>query len=110
VTQPQSGISTHTGATVTYTPTAGFLGDDVFTYTVFDGQGGTATGTVSVSVRSPPPALTVADATAGAQQPTTSTDGGGCSSSGSGAASLLLVLGMMAALRRLRRRAEAAMR
>jgi hypothetical protein len=36
--------------TVTYTPNAGFSGADSFTYTVSDGRGGTATGTVSVTV------------------------------------------------------------
>lgn len=33
-----------------YTPVAGFVGTDSFTYTIADGQGGTATATVSVTV------------------------------------------------------------
>jgi hypothetical protein len=37
---------------VTYTPVANFTGTDVFTYTLEDDQGGTATGTVIVLVRS----------------------------------------------------------
>lgn len=36
--------------TVTYTPADGFTGDDSFTYTISDGNGGTATGTVTVTV------------------------------------------------------------
>jgi hypothetical protein len=38
------------GGTITYQPRAGFFGSDVFTYTVVDGQGGAATGTVTVRV------------------------------------------------------------
>ena len=38
-----------------YTPAAGFAGDDSFTYTVADGNGGTDTATVSVVVTAPPP-------------------------------------------------------
>ena len=40
---------------VLYTPNNGYTGSDAFTYTVSDGQGGTAVGNVSVSVGSPPP-------------------------------------------------------
>ncbi|MEW6429251.1 MAG: Ig-like domain-containing protein [Thermodesulfobacteriota bacterium] len=36
--------------TFTYTPAADFNGDDSFTYTVADGNGGTATGTVTITV------------------------------------------------------------
>ena len=36
-----------------YTPAAGYLGADSFTYTVSDGHGETATGTVSISVIAP---------------------------------------------------------
>jgi hypothetical protein len=42
------------GATVTYTPTAGYSGPDSFTYDVSDGNGGTASATVSVIVNDPP--------------------------------------------------------
>ena len=38
------------GTTVTYTPNANFFGADSFTYTVSDGNGGTATATVNVTV------------------------------------------------------------
>jgi hypothetical protein len=36
---------------ITYTPPADFSGIDTFTYTVADGRGGTALGTVTVTVR-----------------------------------------------------------
>jgi hypothetical protein len=37
--------------TIDYTPAVGFAGIDTFTYTVSDGKGGTATGTVTVTVQ-----------------------------------------------------------
>jgi hypothetical protein len=36
--------------TITYTPSPGFSGSDEFTYTVTDGRGGIATGTIVVHV------------------------------------------------------------
>ena len=36
--------------TVAYTPASNYNGADAFTYTISDGHGGTATGTVSVTV------------------------------------------------------------
>ena len=41
--------------TVTYTPAAGFNGQDQFAYTISDGQGGTSSSTVTVTVASVPP-------------------------------------------------------
>ena len=38
--------------TITYTPAAGFVGNDSFAYVVSDGRGGTAGGTVAVTVSS----------------------------------------------------------
>lgn len=38
------------GTSLTFTPTAGYSGADAFTYTISDGQGHTATATVSVTV------------------------------------------------------------
>jgi hypothetical protein len=35
---------------VTYTPATGFIGSDLFTYTIYDGWGGMATGSLVVSV------------------------------------------------------------
>lgn len=39
---------------LTYTPAAGFIGKDTFTYTVSDGHGGEATATVSIIVEADP--------------------------------------------------------
>ncbi|MDD5265141.1 MAG: Ig-like domain-containing protein, partial [Candidatus Bipolaricaulis sp.] len=50
VTQPTHGSLTKSGATVTYTPNGGFHGDDAFTYTISDGRGGTASGTITITV------------------------------------------------------------
>jgi hypothetical protein len=53
VTEPSSGNATINGDnTITYTPDADFYGGDSFQYTIDDGQGGTATATVSVDVTS----------------------------------------------------------
>ncbi|KHL18516.1 hypothetical protein CLV56_2652 [Mumia flava] len=48
-TQPAHGSVSGDGATVTYTPEAGFTGEDSFTYTVSDGRA-EAVGTVTVTV------------------------------------------------------------
>ena len=50
VTQGSQGTVTHDGLVATYTPGAGFTGEDSFTYVVSDGQGGAANGTVTVTV------------------------------------------------------------
>lgn len=47
-----------------YTPNAGFAGTDLFTYTISDGNGGTATGSVSVTVIGNRPPVAVADSVA----------------------------------------------
>jgi hypothetical protein len=47
---PAHGTATVSGATATYKSAAGYTGADSFTYTVNDGKGGTATGTVNVTV------------------------------------------------------------
>lgn len=51
------GTVTFTGANVTYTPGAGFDGQDLFSYTINDGRGGTAAATVRVAVDSLPVAV-----------------------------------------------------
>jgi subtilisin-like proprotein convertase family protein len=50
VTQPTNGSVANNGTSVTYTPNAGFTGTDTFDYIVSDGNGGTDTGTVEVTV------------------------------------------------------------
>ncbi len=52
VTQPGNGTVTNNGSDVSYTPDADFNGSDTFTYTVSDGNGGTDTATVNVTVTS----------------------------------------------------------
>ncbi|KFE60960.1 internalin [Hyalangium minutum] len=52
VTQPANGTVSFTGANVTFTPSAGFVGVTTFTYRISDGNGGTATATVTVLVGS----------------------------------------------------------
>jgi hypothetical protein len=51
-TSTNGGIVTLTSTSVTYQPVAGFVGSDLFSYTVSDGRGGLATNTVAVSVES----------------------------------------------------------
>ena len=50
VTSPGDGAALIVSTGVEYTPNAGFTGTDTFSYTVGDGQGGTATAQVSVTV------------------------------------------------------------
>jgi outer membrane protein OmpA-like peptidoglycan-associated protein len=53
VTQPANGSVTNAGNGVVYTPRAGFVGTDTFTYMVKDPSGATATGTVTITVTAP---------------------------------------------------------
>ena len=46
----QGSLSVNPDQTITYTPAAGFVGQDEFTYTVSDGWGGSDTATVTVTV------------------------------------------------------------
>ncbi len=52
-TQPAHGTVTQVSGGLRYTPASGYVGTDSFTYTISDGRGGTATGTVSVTVQAP---------------------------------------------------------
>ncbi len=53
-TEPGHGtVTENANSTLTYTPAASYLGADSFTYTVSDGHGNTATGTVAVTVIAP---------------------------------------------------------
>ena len=54
VTQGANGSVSFTATGVSYTPNAGFVGRDSFTYTVDDGNGGVDTGTVNVRVNTRP--------------------------------------------------------
>ncbi len=49
-TNPTNGTVTRSGGNITYMPKAGFTGTDTFTYTISDGKGGTAIGTVTITV------------------------------------------------------------
>ena len=60
-TQPASGTVSFTDDVATYTPNGGFSGTDRFTYAITDGQGGTASASVTVVVNTlPPDPVTVA--------------------------------------------------
>ncbi|MGV0714852.1 Ig-like domain-containing protein [Mycolicibacterium sp. XJ662] len=48
-----NGTATLVDGVITYTPDADFLGTDMFTYTISDGNGGAATATVRVTVNNP---------------------------------------------------------
>jgi len=48
------GSASTDGATVSYTPLAGFSGIETFTYDISDGNGGTASATVTVTVNAAP--------------------------------------------------------
>jgi VCBS repeat-containing protein len=51
VTQPTNGsLVLNANGSFTYTPNTGFTGNDTFTYRVSDGAGGTADGTVTLTV------------------------------------------------------------
>ena len=53
VTAPGLGTAQISNNMVIYTPAAGILGADRFTYTINDGRGGTATATVTVTITAP---------------------------------------------------------
>ncbi|MEQ1760247.1 MAG: Ig-like domain-containing protein, partial [Vicinamibacterales bacterium] len=54
-TAPEHGtVVVHADGTFTYTPVSGYEGTDSFTYTIDDGHGHTATGTVHITVTGPP--------------------------------------------------------
>ena len=50
VTQPANGTVINNGTSLTYTPNAGYIGTDVFEYTIDDGNGETATAQVNINV------------------------------------------------------------
>jgi subtilisin-like proprotein convertase family protein len=63
-TSANGGTITIVGAWVFYTPAEGFTNADSFTYTITDGRGGSATGTVTVAIKvnnAPSQNLTITD-------------------------------------------------
>jgi len=50
LTQPLHGSAARSGETIIYTPARNFNGTDSFTYTVTDGNGGTATATAEITI------------------------------------------------------------
>ena len=73
VTQPAHGAATYTATGVTYNPAANYNGPDSFTYSISDGHGGTATGTVSITVTAvnDPPVAVANSATTAEDTPVT---------------------------------------
>jgi hypothetical protein len=63
LTQPTDGSTSTDGQDVTYTPAGDFNGIETFTYTIDDGNGGTASATVTVTVGSVNDPPSGADAT-----------------------------------------------
>ncbi len=64
VSQPSpasAGIVDFTNSAVVFTPDRGFTGETSFTYTIGDGEGGFAVGTVTLTVNPCPPTPTVSD-------------------------------------------------
>lgn len=55
VTQPANGSVQNVGNGVVYTPRRDFAGSESFTYTISDGNGGSATATVNITVADAPP-------------------------------------------------------
>jgi PKD repeat protein len=83
VTQPANGSAVNNGGSVTYTPNAGYSGIDTFSYTVSDGNGGTNSATVTVTVietpNTPPTAVATANPTSGVAPLAVTLDGTGSS-------------------------------
>jgi hypothetical protein len=54
IAAPGHGVANLLNGRLLYTPNAGYIGADSFTYTISDGHGGSDTATVSVAVVDPP--------------------------------------------------------
>ncbi len=65
VSNPKHGTATINGTNVDYVPTKDYYGTDYFTYTVSDGNGGTATATVHITLKPANDAPTIAQITSG---------------------------------------------
>ncbi len=66
ISQPTYGTATLNGGVVSYTPDTNYIGSDSFTYTISDGNGGSDTATVSLTIIATP---TVLSGTAAAGAP-----------------------------------------
>ena len=69
VLQPTNGTVVNNGSSLTYTPNTGFIGVDLFEYTIDDGNGETATAQVSVTVINTAPIANDDTATATGSDP-----------------------------------------
>ncbi len=65
VSVPKHGTATINGTKVDYVPTKDYYGTDYFTYTVSDGNGGTATATVHITLKPVNDAPTIEQITSG---------------------------------------------
>jgi len=74
VTQPTNGSVVNNGSNVSYTPNTNFFGSDSFTYTAGDGNGGSDSAVVNVTVN---PINDPPTADAGMDQTVTDSDGNG---------------------------------
>ncbi len=54
-TPARNGTVVNNGSSLTYTPNTGFVGTDFFTYVVSDGEGGTDTATVTITIQNVAP-------------------------------------------------------
>jgi len=68
VSAPGNGQAAISGDVILYTPAAGFVGTDSFTYTIDDGFGGQATATVTVTVQASGEVPVAADLSVGTER------------------------------------------
>ncbi len=61
VTQPAHGALVNSGGVLLYTPTRGYAGPDSFSYTIGDGNGGTSSATVTLTIIDPNQAPSAVD-------------------------------------------------
>jgi len=61
--QPENGATSLTGATVTYTPTTDFIGEDSLTFTANDGQVDSNIATISITINEALAMTTLSDGT-----------------------------------------------
>lgn len=69
VSQPTNGTVINNGTSLTYTPNSGFIGVDVFTYVIDDGNGDQASAEVTITIENNIPVATDDFAVATGSQP-----------------------------------------